>query len=85
MHTPTQGRIITVKGPGVTSNGIDEQAAVITRVWWYRPEEAVAMINTQVFCDCSHTINVSSIRMYSDRKAGEQSGDATYAFWPDRV
>lgn len=94
------GRIVIVKGV-INSNGIDEQAAIVTRAWAdHDTAEKPVMVNVAVIPDMpSNTpgtvalgvINRGSIYLYDNREQAlkaqaETSGyTPAVAFWPDRV
>ena len=81
---PTQGRSVTVIG--VPSNGISEQAAVITRVWSTGRDTRLGAVavNLTVFPDCSMPQLHSSVLLYETRDEAMASGDRVAAFWPQR-
>lgn len=83
----TQGR--TVKVLGVDSNGISEQAAVITRAWSARDtREGAVMVNLTVFPDSAMPMLLSSVQLFDTREqASAYRGGNPYAkaaFWPER-
>lgn len=73
------GRIIVVKG--VTSNGHDEQAAIITRAWFdHDTAEKPGMVNVAIFPDMPSAgpgfaalgvIQRGSIMLYDNREQAE--------------
>lgn len=96
---PSIGRIVTVKGV-INSNGIDEQASIVTRVWAsHDTTEGPVMVNLAIIPDMPSNgpgtvalgiINRGSINLYDSReqalKAQSESGyPQPVAFWPDRV
>lgn len=94
------GRIVVVKG-AISSNGIDEQAAIVTRVWAdHDTAEKPVMVNVAIIPDMPANgpgtvalgvINRGSINLYENREQAlaaqaETSGyTPPVAFWPDRV
>lgn len=94
------GHIVVVKG-ALNSNGIDEQAAIITRVWAdHDTVEKPVMVNVAIIPDMPSNgpgtvalgvVNRGSINLYDNRgqalaAQAETSGyTPAVAFWPDRT
>lgn len=81
---PSIGRIVTFKG--IHSNGSDEHAAIITRVWTPGVDlidQPGILVNLTVFADAMTPQFVGSVAMFDSRDAAD--GQPRCCFWPDRV
>jgi len=80
--SPTQGRTVIVQGLGVASNGINTQAAVVTRMW------SPTMVNLMVLPDAGVPYALTSVVFCQDETEAAEAvnhGTTTVAYFPTKV
>lgn len=85
---PTIGRIVIVKGPRVTANGVGEVPAVITRVHGdHDTKDAHVLVNLTCFLDLREPVTQGSVPLCETQDEAEklQRQYPHVAWWPGRT